>query len=103
MLKQIASNGTEYELGYRGSYFWHRSGATAEALQGRFTRIRDAMDAMHKYNASLAQEIVYSDKELEELTKKSELLGYAERNNIEVPSKHKTAGAIKKFLKGGYE
>ena len=98
-----ADNGTEYELGFDGLHYWHRNGATAKLLQGHFSSSRTAMDAMRKYNVSLTQSIVYTDKDLEDLTKKDELLGYAQKANIEVPEKHKTAGAIKKFLSGGYK
>ena len=101
-MKVKADNGTEYELGFDGLYYWHRSGATAKLLQGHFSSSRTAMDAMRKYNASLAQEVTYSTDALEELNTKSDLLGYADKKGIEIPKKHKSPLAIKKFLQGGY-
>lgn len=100
--KVTADNGTEYELQYDGFYYWHRSGAVHESLKGSFMSPTDALNRMRKYNASLKQEVIYSEGELDSLNKKAELLGYAEKNDIEIPSEHKSVGAIKKFLQGGY-
>ena len=101
--KVTAKNGTEYELRFNGFYYWHRDGAVHTFLKGSYMSPTDALNKMRQYDASLEQEVVYSDDSLENLTKKSELLGYAKKNAIEIPAEHKSVGAIKKFLQGGYE
>ena len=100
---QTADNGTEYKLGYNGLYYWHRDGATAEALKGNYMTPSDAMDALRRYNVSFKPSINLEVGELDSLEKKADLLGYALKNDIEIPEKHKSVGAIKKFLQGGYK
>ena len=100
---EVAVNGTEYELGFNGLYYWHRDGLTASALQGSFVNPTQALDAMRRYNVSFKQEVNLDVTDLEGLEKKADLLGYAEKNNIEVPDKYKAPSAIKKFLQGGYK
>ena len=102
MSNTTADNGTEYKLGFNGFYYWHREGQTAKLLQGNFMSPSDALDALRRYNVSLKQSITYSSSELDELNTKSDLLGYAETRGIEIPKKHKSPLAIKKFLQGGY-
>ena len=103
MSKEVAENGTEYKLGFNGFYYWHRDGATAEKLKGSFMSPTDALDAMRRYNVSLKPLISTEVGELDSLVTKADLLGYALLKGIDVPEKHKSTGAIKKFLQGGYK
>lgn len=96
-------NGTEYTLKFNGMYYWHRDGAVANPLKGSYLSPTDALNTMRIYNASLEQEVNLGVGELGGLTKKADLLGYAKKNGIEIPEKHKSPTAIKKFLEGGYD
>ena len=98
----VADNGTEYTLEFDGLFRWKRNGATAEGLKGGFLSKREAVYALNRYNASLKPLISTPVGELDSLEKKADLLGYALKEGIEIPVKHKSVGAIKKFLQGGY-
>ena len=54
-------------------------------------------------NVSLKPPISTEVGELDSLVTKADLLGYALLKGIDVPEKHKSTGAIKKFLQGGYK
>ncbi len=99
----VADNGTEYTLAFNGLFYWTRSGTTVAELKGSFLSLREAKAQFTRYNASLKPSVTNPVGELNSLEKKAELLGYALREGIEIPTKHKSVGAIKKFLQGGYE
>jgi len=103
MSKYTADNGTEYTLEYNGLFYFSRAGAVAEGLKGAFLSKREAERCLKRYNASLSTPINLAVGELDSLEKKADLLGYALNKGVEIPEKHKSVGAIKKFLKGGYE
>ena len=102
MSKEVADNGTEYKLSFNGFYYWHRNGATANGLKGSFMSPVDAHDAMRLYNVSMKPLVSTEVGRLDSLEKKADLLGYALLEGIEIPTQHKSVGAIKKFLQGGY-
>ena len=100
-----AKTGAVYELGYDGLYFWKSNGPLNKLLEGKYASQQEAMSALKKVEASksLPRTHVEKDASVATLTKKAELLDWAEKNEIEIPDEHKSVGAIKKFLMGGYD
>jgi len=96
-------NGTEYTIEYNGLFYFSRAGAVADGLKGGFMSKREAIAHLDRFNALNKQQITTPVGELDSLEKKSDLLGYAALKGVEVPEKHKSVGAIKKFLQGGYK
>lgn len=92
--------GTKYTLMFNGLYYWSREGNIAKSLEGTFTSAREAIAQFNRYSASLIPEEsqVQGDEDLEELTKKVDLVKWAEEKGIEIPSSVKQPAAIKKFL-----
>lgn len=105
-IKVTSAKGTEYELTYDGLYRWvNKKGDAPAAISGGFTGPDSALMAFNVYNASLefiAQKMS-GEEELEALSTKRELLGYAEAHGIDIPEKYsKQPSSMKKFLQGGY-
>lgn len=104
MTKRIKTtvDGTEYTLEFDGMYKWTRKGSIANALKSSYTSPIEAEMAFNIYNSSLEFQAnkLSGEENLEELSSKKDLLGYAEAKGIEVPEKLKQPSAIKKFLMG---
>lgn len=104
-LKRTTITDIEYELYFDDLYRWkNKKGTVAAQISGGFTGPDAALLAFNVYNASLEfiADKMSGDEDLEALTTKKELVGYAEAKGVEIPAKHKSVGAIKKFLQGGY-
>jgi hypothetical protein len=101
-LKRKAPSGTEYTLEYDGLYRWSREGTIAGELKGAFSAPSNALEAFERYCALSAPEksSVGGSESLESLSKKHDLLKWAEEKEVEVPETLKQPSAIKKFLSG---
>ena len=98
--------GVLYEL-VRGSYGyeWKTDGKTAKLMSGTFLTIDDAKFAGMRYCSTLSddkQRLKYEPtliEELDMLTKKDDLLNFAEKCNMQVPPALSRPTQIKKMLK----
>ena len=69
-------------------------------LEGGYSSHTEAMSAFNRYNSTLIPEtsVVEGDEDLESLSKKVDLVKWAEKRGIEVPEELLYPKAIKKFL-----
>lgn len=102
MNKVVSKTGSEYELLFvEQGYKWKGINVPVR-MQGIFTGPDDALRAFKIYDANLEEKKVYQSTDLEHLdilTKKSELIEFAEKLGIEVDSELKIATSIKKNIK----
>lgn len=101
-ITKISLSGTEYTLNYDGLYFWSREGSLPKMLEGKYSSHVEAQSAFNRYNSTLMEETseVNGEEELDSLSKKVDLLQWAEKRHIDVPAKLLQPAAIKKFLLG---
>lgn len=98
--------GTKYSL-VKSSYGfeWTGVGQKSKLLSGTFLNIGDALLASKRYISSLGddkQRLKYSPTEVEELdilTRKKELLDFAEKHGISVPPALTKPTQIKKMIR----
>lgn len=104
-MKVEIESGEVYDLCYDGLYYWKSNGPLNKLLTGKYASQQEALSALSRVESSksLGKASVEKDASVSSLTKKVELLSWAEKNEIEIPKEHKSVGAIKKFLMGGYE
>lgn len=99
-------DGVEYWLDNSGyGWQWKTAGSTSKLLGGIFLSIEDAKNAFKGLCSTRSDDklrLKYEPTPLEELdilTKKDELLGFANKHNIEVPAGLSRPTQIKKMLK----
>lgn len=92
--------GTKYTLVFDGVFRWTREGNLPIKLEGAFSSQIEAYEAFRFYCVSVTPEVseVQGTESLEDLTKKADLVQWAEKQEIEIPAKLKQPAAIKKFL-----
>ena len=103
--------GAKYSLHFSPERLYHFSskGTTPKELLGGFTGLRDALTQFDRYNSRIESSQVVKrveiedDCDLESLTTKVQLLSFADKFNIEVPSGLSNPKQIKKLLKAEVE
>lgn len=101
MIKKTTVTGAEYTLEKaNGGWQWKGKGVLPKKLDGIFSTKHVAFRAFNGYDGGLVIHPNTGADELEALTKKADLLGYAINKGIEIPDEIKQPAAIKKYLEG---